>query len=191
MSEENGIKNITIIILLIIIAGLLFAMFDIVGDSRGVSKSDTQADENVIAEEELQVETDETSTAGTTQPPSEPATKGTPPSSTPAPVVQKMPPVVVEPGVVVVTYTDSGFIPPVIEVRAGGSVTFVNASSKPLWVTSENHPTAKAQLYRGFDQGKSMSSGETYTFNFTQVGVWGYKNLNLEKHLGAVSVISQ
>ena len=114
-----------------------------------------------------------------------------PPTVTPPSTIDTQAPIDIDPGVVVVTYTDSGFIPPVVEVTAGGSVTFINSSTKPLWVTSEDHPTAKAQVYRGFDQGKSMSSGGTYTFSFTQVGVWGYKNLNLEKHLGAVSVIPQ
>ena len=109
-----------------------------------------------------------------------------------APKVEPKPdPVYAEPGVVVVTYTDSGFLPPVVEVTAGDSVTFVNLSSKPMWVTSEDHPTAKAQIYRGFDQGKSVPTGETYIFDFTKVGVWGYKNLNLESHLGAISVVEQ
>ena len=94
-------------------------------------------------------------------------------------------------GAIIVTYTDDGFIPSVVEVEAGNIVRFVNASSKPMWVTSFDHPTATEQYYREFDQGKSAFPGETYTFLFTKVGVWGYKNFNFEKHLGAVSVLKQ
>ena len=94
-------------------------------------------------------------------------------------------------GAIIVTYTDDGFIPSVVEVEAGKVVRFVNASSKPMWVTSFDHPTATEQYYREFDQGKSAVPGETYTFLFTKVGVWGYKNFNFEKHLGAVSVLEQ
>jgi len=96
-----------------------------------------------------------------------------------------------ETGGVIVTYTDDGFIPSVVEVEAGNIVRFVNTSSKPMWVTSVDHPTATEQYYPEFDQGKSASSGEIYTFLFTKVGVWGYKNFNNEKHLGAVSVLAQ
>lgn len=96
-----------------------------------------------------------------------------------------------EEGAIIVTYTDDGFIPSVVEVEAGKVVRFVNASSKPMWVTSFDHPTATEQYYREFDQGKSAFPGETYIFLFTRVGVWGYKNFNFEKHLGAVSVLEQ
>lgn len=90
-----------------------------------------------------------------------------------------------------VTYTDSGFSPAVLEVVAGNSVHFVNKSNKPMWVTSEFHPTAVDQRYPEFNQGKSISTGGEYIFLFTKVGVWGYKNLNSGDHLGAISVIAQ
>jgi len=96
-----------------------------------------------------------------------------------------------ETGVVIVTYTDDGFIPSIVEVEAGNIVRFVNAASKPMWVTSTYHPTAIDQYYPEFDEGKSAFPGETYIFLFSKVGVWGYKNLNNEKHLGAVSVLKQ
>ena len=60
-----------------------------------------------------------------------------------------------------------------------------------MWIMSDDNPNAEALIYRGFDQGKSVPSGGTYNFSFTKVGVWGYKNLNMESHLGAVSVIPQ
>lgn len=92
---------------------------------------------------------------------------------------------------VAVMYTDEGFSPFTIEVVAGTAVRFVNNSSKALWVTSRAHPTALQQNYEEFDSARSIGHGEAYTFTFTKVGVWGYKNLNAEDHLGAVVVIPQ
>jgi plastocyanin len=94
-------------------------------------------------------------------------------------------------GVTIITYKDTGFIPSVVEVRAGNSITFINSSTKPLWVTSSSGGNEDAAVYPGFDQGKSISNGGTYTFTFTKTGVWGYKNLNQNKHLGVVLVIPQ
>lgn len=94
-------------------------------------------------------------------------------------------------GIIEVTYTDTGFSPLVVTINAGDSIRFVNASSKPMWVTSNNHPIAKDQYYPGFNQSRSVSTGGTYTFSFTLVGLWSYKNLNNENHLGAVSVVEQ
>ncbi len=91
-------------------------------------------------------------------------------------------------GVLTVTYTDKGFSPFLVEVKLGESVKFVNGSSRALWVTSYGHPTAKDQFYPGFDTGKSLAKGESWTFNFGMKGAWGYKNLNNERDLGAVVV---
>ncbi|MES2953075.1 MAG: hypothetical protein V4674_00760 [Patescibacteria group bacterium] len=91
-------------------------------------------------------------------------------------------------GVVTVTYTDKGFTPFLVEVKLGESVKFVNGSSRALWVTSYGHPTAKDQFYPGFDTGKSIAKGQSWTFNFGMKGAWGYKNLNNERDLGAVVV---
>lgn len=90
-----------------------------------------------------------------------------------------------------VTYTDSGFSPYILEVNAGDTVDFVNRSSGTLWVTSHGHPTAPDQNYPEFDSGKSIPPGGTYSFMFTLPGTWGYKNLNNEKHLGAIVVNPQ
>lgn len=91
-------------------------------------------------------------------------------------------------GVTTVTYSDKGFSPFLVEVKLGETVRFVNTSSRALWVTSYAHPTAKDQYYPGFDTGKSLPKGASWSFNFTQKGAWGYKNLNYERDLGAVVV---
>jgi plastocyanin len=96
-----------------------------------------------------------------------------------------------EEGIATVAYTNSGFSPFIIEVRAGESVRFVNNSANALRVTSYGHPTATDQNYPEFDSAKSIPRGEAYAFTFTRVGVWGYKNLNNDEHLGTIVVIPQ
>ena len=89
-----------------------------------------------------------------------------------------------------VSYTSEGFSPFILEVNAGDTVNFVNNSNATMWVTSEAHPTAD-QHYPEFGMSKSFDPGDTYVFQFTLTGAWGYKNLNNEKHLGAIIVAPQ
>lgn len=89
----------------------------------------------------------------------------------------------------IVTYTDSGFLPSIIEVRQGKSATFVNQSSKPMRIV----PTANSEGidYKEFSMSESMPTGGTFTFTFLKTGAWGYKNLNFNNHTGAIIVIPQ
>lgn len=74
----------------------------------------------------------------------------------------------------VVTYTDSGFGPTTLEVSVGSTVTFVNESSRGMWVASAVHPTH--QLLPGFDQLSQVSRGGTYEYTFARIGTWKYHN---------------
>ena len=86
----------------------------------------------------------------------------------------------------VVTYTDTGFGPNSIVVKAGTIVTFVNESGKAMWVGSDAHPTHL--LLPGFDQKKSVGRGETYEYAFAKVGTWGYHNHTSPTDTGSVVV---
>jgi plastocyanin len=74
----------------------------------------------------------------------------------------------------VVTYTDSGFAPQPLSIKKGSTVTFVNESSRGMWVASGVHPTH--QLLPGFDQLSTSPKGGTYEYVFTKVGTWKYHN---------------
>lgn len=200
--EDATAKNTIIVILVLFVIALLgIIYFDGTEDAQEIdelslSQEIEEVDEEGDSSDDEQVEENDnpvqTVSASQTKktpvvPAPEPSFAGTETTGTPLVTPEELD----NKTVVLVTYTDSGYIPPVVEVRAGGSVTFINSSSKPMWVTSENHPTAKAQYYPAFDQGRSVAIGGTYTFQFTRIGVWGYKNLNEETHLGAVSVIKQ
>lgn len=74
----------------------------------------------------------------------------------------------------VVTYSDTGFAPSPVTVKAGTTVTFVNESGGAMWVASDPHPTHT--LLAGFDELASVGRGGTWEYTFTKVGTWMYHN---------------
>ena len=101
-----------------------------------------------------------------------------------------------------VTYTDSGFSPASVTVAKGGTVTFVNNSSNPLWVASDPHPIHNAYDgttlqqhcaagYAGlppFDECTSVNQGSSWSFTFNTTGNWGYHNHEAAENQGTVVV---
>lgn len=85
-----------------------------------------------------------------------------------------------------IDYTDGGFVPSSVTVAAGGSVTWTNVSSGPMWVASAPHPAHTD--YPGFDELKRVDKGGTYTFTFTKVGTWKFHNHVKASHYGAIIV---
>ncbi len=103
----------------------------------------------------------------------------------------------------VIAYTDSGFSPASIRITEGTTVTWVNNSSRQMWVASGNHPSHS--LYDGtsesqhcvhgaptsatvFDECIAISSGGSYSFTFDTVGSWSYHNHAHESDTGTVTV---
>lgn len=94
------------------------------------------------------------------------------------------------PAPVTVTYTDQGFSPATVTITQGQSVTWVNQSSKKMWVASGVHPTHTvydgtskdahcAAGYTGetpFDECTGVDAGASYSFTFTKAGDWKYHN---------------
>lgn len=74
----------------------------------------------------------------------------------------------------VVTYTDAGFAPASVTVKAGAVVTFVNEGNGPMWVASDPHPSHS--LLPGFDAKKNVLKGEAYEYTFAKAGTWTYHN---------------
>lgn len=95
-----------------------------------------------------------------------------------------------------ITLTDSGFTPETVTVAVGDTVTFVNQSSRGMWVGSDDHPThtnydgtstrehcADGAANNGtFDQCTPSATGTTWTYTFTKAGTFGFHN-----HVGASS----
>ena len=85
-----------------------------------------------------------------------------------------------------IDYTDGGFVPSSVTIAAGGSVTWTNNSSGPMWVASSPHPAHTD--YPGFDELKRVEKGGKYTFTFTKVGMWKFHNHAKASDYGAVIV---
>ena len=99
-----------------------------------------------------------------------------------------------------VVYTDAGFSPATLAIKAGDTVNFKNESSSAMWVGSAMHPSHT--VYSGtslqqhcpdiantsFDQCESSLKGTSWSFTFTKIGSWGYHNHSNSKHFGKITV---
>ena len=103
---------------------------------------------------------------------------------------------------VTITYTDAGFSPNSISIPRGATVTWVNQSSRSMWVATNPHPshtgydqTSRSQHcatgYTGAktpDECKSDAKGASYSFTFDKTGQWGYHNHVLANDSGTIIV---
>lgn len=71
-----------------------------------------------------------------------------------------------------VVLTNTGFEPSVIVVNEGDTITFRSERETNFWPASDSHPTHDD--YPGFDPGRPIRPGETWSFTFNKTGVWGY-----------------
>ncbi len=72
-----------------------------------------------------------------------------------------------------ITYSDSGFSPASVTVKAGDTVAIKNTSSQALQMDSNPHPahTDDTDLNVG-----SVPAGQTVTFTVSKKGTFGYHN---------------
>ena len=80
----------------------------------------------------------------------------------------------------VIIYSDSGYAPNSITVKAGESVTYKNQSSRAMWPASAMHPTHRVYPTTGgglgstFDACRGVLAGGSWTFTFDIAGTWKY-----------------
>jgi plastocyanin len=85
----------------------------------------------------------------------------------------------------IVRYTDQGFTPESITIQQGEEVTWIDESSTPMNVASDNHPTHRN--YDGTSRNNHCEDGESetfdqcqpgdeYEFEFEKTGEFGYHN---------------
>ena len=99
-------------------------------------------------------------------------------SSTASPAASKSP--AAQKDIKTVTYTNNGFSPATITIKAGGTITFKNTSSRNMWPASGKHPTHTDYPTTGgcigstFDACKAIAPGGEWSFVFDIKGTWGY-----------------
>lgn len=112
-----------------------------------------------------------------------------------APVTSETPkdetPLVSSPISHTVLYDGKGFSPTTLTIKTGETVTFINQSTRGMWVGADEHPTHTS--YDGtstsehcgkigpsrddvFDQCIAVQNGESWSFTFTKAGSFDYHN---------------
>lgn len=86
-----------------------------------------------------------------------------------------------------IRYTNEGYVPANITVKAGTMVMFVNESDQDMWVASNGHP-AHTDLPT-FDQFEFSPKGSQYVYTFDQVGSWKYHDHIAPIYGGVITVI--
>ena len=99
-----------------------------------------------------------------------------------------------QPQVHQVKITAEGFLPRELEIRKGDTVVWTNTASKPSWPASAMHPTHDVYPEKGgciasaFDACKGLAEGESFKFQFNQIGTWKYHDHLNTSVFGAVKV---
>lgn len=94
----------------------------------------------------------------------------------------------------VVTYTDTGYSPGVLNIKAGATVVFKNNSSQSMWTASGVHPTHRLYPTTGgcinstFDTCKGVQPGGSWLFKFDIAGTWEYHNHLNPSNAGTIIV---
>ncbi len=92
------------------------------------------------------------------------------------------------PMAITVAINEAGqFAPQEIKIKKGGTVTWVNKSMRFVWPASNPHPTHTD--YPGFDAGRGIGTGESYSFTFTKAGSWKFHDHLNAAQGGVVEVV--
>lgn len=85
-----------------------------------------------------------------------------------------------------VEITPTGFAPAIITIKKGDSVTWINKRDTASWPASAQHPSHTVYPGSGitkcgtldenkiFDACREVQKGQSYTFQFNNVGSWNY-----------------
>lgn len=95
-----------------------------------------------------------------------------------------------------IIYTDTGFYPATTTVAKGATVTWVNDSSKELWIGSGHHPIHDEypEHQEGdcsgshFDTCKGIPTGASWSFTIDLLGTWHYHNHLEDEDAGVIVV---
>jgi len=112
----------------------------------------------------------------------------------PEPVSAEPTAIAPEPERHVIAYTNDGYSPRSLAIKAGATVTFVNKSSHQMWTASAFHPTHAVYPQKGgcigsaFDACRGIAQGASWSFTFEHAGSWKYHNHLNPLRVGAIIV---
>lgn len=85
-----------------------------------------------------------------------------------------------------VEVTENGFAPRIVTVRKGGTITWINKTSRNVWPASALHPTHR--FYPEFDAQAGVAPEAVYAFTFDKLGSWKYHDHLQPSFTGTVVV---
>lgn len=85
-----------------------------------------------------------------------------------------------------IVLTQNGFQPSELTIVVGDTVTFKNKTGKAFWPASDTHPTHTA--YPDFDPKKPVEANDTWSFTFTESGVYGFHDHLYSTYEGTIYV---
>lgn len=85
-----------------------------------------------------------------------------------------------------ISMDETGFTPETVTVSPGTTVIFVNNGQGPHRPASAVHPTH--EVLPGFDSKRGLTTGESYSFTFTQAGNWKFHDHLNPQFTGSVVV---
>lgn len=87
-----------------------------------------------------------------------------------------------------VEYTNNGFFPEILSIKKNEVVTFINRSSRSMWIASNRHPVHT--IYPEFDQKSVSKTGEEYSFKFDRIGEWKYHD-HINPRAGGLVIVEE
>lgn len=99
-----------------------------------------------------------------------------------------------EPKNYVIVFNGDAYSPSTVNIKKGDTVTWRNDSPEPTWPASALHPTHTVYPTTGgclgstFDACRGLNQGETFTFQFDEVGTWRFHDHLNSEIFGSVVV---
>jgi plastocyanin len=181
---KTTLLTVGVIIAVIIVGGILMTG----GDEAGITVSPTAS---ALASPSTTVVASVTPTPGASTKasatPKPSPTKTPTPSSTPRASTVPL-------KTVTISYTDSGYSPSTVSINKADSVIFVNNSTKEMWPASAMHPSHNVYPEAGgclgskFDACAKIAVGQSWSFQFNQVGAWGFHDHLTPNFFGKITV---
>jgi plastocyanin len=90
---------------------------------------------------------------------------------------------------VTIRINKNGFIPNIITISKGDTISFENSDTQEHWPASNIHPSHA--IYPEFDSKKGILTNKSWKFTFDKEGVWKYHDHLDPKIIGTIYVISE
>lgn len=85
-----------------------------------------------------------------------------------------------------VLYVDGCFVPNPLNIKAGESVIFTDKNQKEMWIESDKKKDAL--ILPNFTSGQNWGIGQSYGYQFSNSGTYGYHNKSKPSDKGTIIV---